>query len=144
MSWDPLAWPQVFGILKFLSHVIKRNILCPQIGCYEDIHGTKRNRILGPGSVSQIPRKTNHEELLGKIGICMAKTPGIEASPESGAGLPIKFLYSAPIRPQSGHSVTHSFPPFFLFPFFCLCYFLCVGQFKGENPTELVWSKLLN
>lgn len=67
-----------------------------------------------------------------------------EASPGSKAALAIKFLYSVLSHPHCSHSrATHSFPPSFLFPFFCNCYFLCVGQFKRKNLIGLIWSLLV-
>ena len=36
--------------------------------CYKDIHGTKEKSILDSRSICQIPRKTNHQDLVGKRG----------------------------------------------------------------------------
>ena len=114
---------------------------------YNDTHGTKENRILGHESVSQTPRKTNHQDLMGKIGTGSlhdidswnAKlVQGLGQLQKSGVSIP----FPADHTPDTGHASDSSFASLFLF-LLCFHFFLCMGQFKGENWAGIIWFFLV-
>ena len=87
--------------------------------CYKDIHGTKEKSILGSRSICQIPRKTNHQDLVGKrhCGPSWYRILESETSPGCKAlKLKSPFLLSSAVHTPATQARLILAPPPTLFP----------------------------